>query len=112
VFVLVPQRRATRAKLAMQDSIDVGDEIVTAGGLYGYVTALGDDELDVEIAPGTVVRIATRAIAAVIEPDEDEADEDESDEEGPDAAGADAAHAWHQPPADEPASSSPEPGRS
>jgi preprotein translocase subunit YajC len=83
LFVLLPQRRATRAKMEMQDSIDVGDEIVTAGGMYGYVTSIGDDELEVEIAPGTVVRVATRAVAARIDPDvdEDEPDEEEDAEE-------------------------------
>ncbi len=39
-FVLLPQRRATRAKLEMQDSIDVGDEIVTAGWRTGGLTSL------------------------------------------------------------------------
>jgi preprotein translocase subunit YajC len=83
LFVLLPQRRATRAKMEMQDSIDVGDEIVTAGGMYGYVTSIGDDELEVEIAPGTVVRVATRAVAARIDPDvdDDEPDEEEDAEE-------------------------------
>ncbi len=66
--------------MEMQDSIDVGDEIVTAGGMYGYVTAIGDDELEVEIAPGTIVRVATRAVAGLIDPDDDE-DEDEPDGE-------------------------------
>jgi preprotein translocase subunit YajC len=81
--VLLPQRRATREKMEMQDSIDVGDEIVTAGGMYGYVTSIGDDELEVEIAPGTVVRVATRAVAGRIVPDagEDEPDEEEDAEE-------------------------------
>ena len=67
----------------MQDSIDVGDEIVTAGGLYGFVTAIGDDELEVEIAPGTIVRVATRAVAGRIDPDvdDDEPDEEEDAEE-------------------------------
>ena len=78
--MLLPQRRATRAKMEMQDSIDVGDEIVTAGGLYGYVSAIGDDELEVEIAPGTIVRVATRAIAGRIDLDDDE-EEPEPDEE-------------------------------
>jgi preprotein translocase subunit YajC len=81
--VLLPQRRATREKMEMQDSLDVGDEIVTAGGMYGFVTAIGDDELEVEIAPGTIVRVATRAVAGRINPDvdEDEPDEDEDEEE-------------------------------
>ncbi len=78
--MLLPQRRATRAKMEMQDSIDVGDEIVTAGGLYGYVSAIGDDELEIEIAPGTVVRVATRAVAGRIDLDDDE-EEPEPDEE-------------------------------
>ena len=92
--MLLPQRRATRAKMEMQDSIDIGDEIVTAGGMYGYVTAIGDDELEVEIAPGTIVRVATRAVAGRIDPDEVEDEPDEEED------------------ADEPATNSPEPGRS
>jgi preprotein translocase subunit YajC len=68
--------------MEMQDSIDVGDEIVTAGGMYGFVTAIGDDELEVEIAPGTIVRVATRAVAGRIDADDDdEADEEEDAEE-------------------------------
>ena len=78
--MLLPQRRATRTKMEMQDTIDVGDEIVTAGGLYGYVSAIGDDELEVEIAPGTIVRVATRAIAGRIDSDDDE-EEPELDQE-------------------------------
>ncbi|MDX6493036.1 MAG: preprotein translocase subunit YajC [Gaiellaceae bacterium] len=89
LFVLLPQRRATRAKMEMQDSIDVGDEIVTAGGMYGYVTSIGDDELEVEIAPGTVVRVATRAVAARIDPDvDDEEPDEEEDAEEPAATSA------------------------
>jgi len=78
--VLLPQRRATRAKMEMQDSIDIGDEIVTAGGMYGYVTSIGDDELEVEIAPGTVVRVASRAVAGRIDPDVDEEEPDEQED--------------------------------
>ena len=78
----------------MQDSIDVGDEIVTAGGMYGFVTAIGDDELEVEIAPGTIVRVATRAVAGRIDPDDDAEDEPDGDEEEN---------------AEEPATNSPEP---
>ena len=91
--MLLPQRRATREKMQMQDSIGVGDEIVTAGGMYGFVTEVGEDELEVEISPGTIVRVATRAVAGRIDPD----DEDEPGE---------------QEDAEEPATNSPEPGPS
>jgi len=51
--------------------------------MYGFVTAIGDDELEVEIAPGTIVRVATRAVAGRIDPDEveDEPDEEEDADE-------------------------------
>ena len=76
LFVVLPQRRAQRQKIAMQDAIEVGDEIVTAGGLYGFVRGVEEDDLEVEIAPSVVVRIARRAVATVFD-DEDDADEEE-----------------------------------
>jgi preprotein translocase subunit YajC len=52
---------------------------VTAGGLYGTITDMEDDELRVEVADGVEVRIAKRAVAAVVteeeEPEETEAEE-------------------------------------
>ena len=83
LLLIRPQRGRQTVQSQMLSSLEVGDEIVTAGGLYGYVRELGDEELLVEIAPGTSVRIARRAIAAVLEPDEDEEDEEleEADEE-------------------------------
>jgi preprotein translocase subunit YajC len=68
--------------MQMQDTIEPGDEIVTAGGLYGFVSAVGEDELEVEIAPGTVVRVATRAVAGVIGADEDEDGDELTEEDG------------------------------
>ena len=41
----------------------MGKEIVTAGGLYGTITAVDGDEVRVEIADGLEVRIAKRAVA-------------------------------------------------
>ena len=81
-FVLVrPQRRRQASQEELFQSLHTGDEIVTAGGLYGRIRSVRDDELDVEIAPGTVVRVARRAVAGKIEPEEDEEADDEQDHE-------------------------------
>jgi preprotein translocase subunit YajC len=64
LFVL-PARRRKMSHAAMQDSIAVGDEIITAGGLHGTVKALEDDTLKVEIATGVVATLDRRAVAAV-----------------------------------------------
>lgn len=68
-FLLMPirrqQRNRTDAHTAMQDSLEVGDEIITAGGLHATVRELGDEQLEVEIAPGVVATLDRRAVAAV-----------------------------------------------
>jgi preprotein translocase subunit YajC len=82
-FLLIrPQRRRQVESQKMIDSLEVGKEIVTAGGLYGTIRDMEDDELQVEIADGVEVRIAKRAVAAVVteeeepeEPEETEAEE-------------------------------------
>jgi preprotein translocase subunit YajC len=86
-FVLaVPARRRRTAHAAMQDSVDVGDEVITAGGMHGVVREIDDDLVSLEIAPSVVVKLDRRAIAAVateveVEPDEHEAEEPEEEPE-------------------------------
>jgi preprotein translocase subunit YajC len=85
VFV-VPSRRKRTAHTAMQDSVDVGDEIITAGGLHAHVREVEDDTLRVEIAPGVVATLDRRAVAAVAREVELEAEEEEDealDEQAP-----------------------------
>jgi preprotein translocase subunit YajC len=74
LFLIRPQRRRSEAQLAMQDRLRAGDEIITAGGLHGSVKAIEDDIVHVEIAPGTLVRVDRRAVAAVVSPEESEAE--------------------------------------
>jgi preprotein translocase subunit YajC len=79
LLLIRPQRRRQSQQVTMQESLGVGDEVVTAGGLYGTVTRLDEDEVAVEIADGVVVRIARRAVAGVI-PEEEDAEDDELEE--------------------------------
>jgi preprotein translocase subunit YajC len=79
LLLIRPQRRRQSQQVTMQGSLGVGDEVVTAGGLYGTVARLDEDEVAVEIADGVVVRIARRAIAGVI-PEEEDAEDDELEE--------------------------------
>jgi preprotein translocase subunit YajC len=79
--LLRPQKRRQTAQAQMLETLDVGDEIVTAGGLYGEITGFRGDDVLVRIAPELEVRIARRAIAGVFPPegaDEDDAEADET----------------------------------
>ena len=76
VLLIRPQRQRQQKQQDLLSSVAPGDEILTVGGLYGIVQEIDDeDDLVVEVAEGIHVRIARRAIAAVVKPDE--ADEDD-----------------------------------
>ena len=88
VFVflfIIPNRRRQRAQREQLSAIEVGQEILTVGGLIGRVTETHDSELLVEIADGVTVRIARRGVATVLHPEEpeEEAVDDEELEETP-----------------------------
>src|SRR3712207_4015662 len=70
LLVFLPQRRRQATHDAMVRALKPGDYILTAGGFYGTVTEIGEDDVGVEIAPDVEVRVAKRAIGALIPPEE------------------------------------------
>ena len=70
-LVLLPQRRRQSDHVRRQDSLAVGDEVITAGGLHGDVVEIDETVVHVEIAQGVVVRVDRRAVAARVEPPTD-----------------------------------------
>jgi preprotein translocase subunit YajC len=66
-FVLVrPQKRRQVTQAQMLAGLKEGDEIVTAGGIYGEITGFQEDDLLVRIAPELEVRVARRAVGGVV----------------------------------------------
>jgi preprotein translocase subunit YajC len=79
-FLLIrPQRRRQNEAQRLVGSLAVGQEVVTAGGLYGIVTAVEEDEVRLRIADDVEVRVAKRAIAGVVD-DEDHEDHPKTEE--------------------------------
>jgi preprotein translocase subunit YajC len=78
-FLLIrPQRNRQRAQQALVASLEVGDDVMTTGGIFGTIVAIDDDEgsVTVEIAPGTRVRMLRQGISQrFVEDDVDEGDE-------------------------------------
>lgn len=58
-----PQKRRAEAHRNLIDAIGVGDDVVTIGGMHGTVRRIGDDEVELEVAPGTTVRFLKQAVA-------------------------------------------------
>lgn len=66
VLLVLPMRQRNRAlqqSRALQDSLAPGSEVMTTSGLFGTVVDVAEDTVDLEVAPGIVVRWAKPAIA-------------------------------------------------
>lgn len=72
-FMLIrPQRRRMEEHRRLIDSVESGDTIVTMSGMYGTVKSIGDEEVELEIAPETTVRLLKNAIGRRVTEDLDQ----------------------------------------
>ena len=62
-LILLPMKRKQKKVQEFQDSLKVGDKIVTTGGIYGKVTRVTDKTLQVEIADRVRIEVARAAVA-------------------------------------------------
>ncbi|HEX2285083.1 MAG TPA: preprotein translocase subunit YajC [Mycobacterium sp.] len=74
------QKKAMQATIDLHNSLQIGDRIHTTSGLEGTITAIADDTIDLEIAPGVVTTWMKLAVRDRIEDDIDEDDETDVDE--------------------------------
>jgi preprotein translocase subunit YajC len=82
-LLIRPQRRKQMDQQRLLSSVEPGDEVLTVGGMYGIVTEIDEeDDLIVEIAEGIRVRIARRAVAGVVKPEDEAEEAEEDDDEG------------------------------
>ncbi|BBZ34051.1 preprotein translocase subunit YajC [Mycolicibacterium confluentis] len=65
------QRKAMQATIDLHESLSIGDRVHTTSGLQATITAITDDTVDLEIAPGVVTTWMKLAIRDKIEPDFD-----------------------------------------
>jgi len=80
IILVRPQRRRTKEQTDLIESLEEGDEIVSAGGLYGVIREIEGETLHVEIADGLVVRMARNAVVGLVEEEEEEELEEDRDE--------------------------------
>jgi preprotein translocase subunit YajC len=62
-FLLIrPQRNRQKSQVAIQSSIDVGDEVMTTSGVYGFITGFDGDIVWLEIDDNVQIRVARAAV--------------------------------------------------
>ena len=66
-FVMIrPQMKKQKEHRTMIEALAKGDEIVTAGGLLGKVTKMGDSYLGLEVANGVELQVQRSAVVQVL----------------------------------------------
>jgi len=65
-LVFRPQMKRQKEHKAMMDGLQKGDEVIAAGGMLGRITALSDDYMTLEIAPGTEIRVQRLSIVTLL----------------------------------------------
>jgi len=68
LLIVLPQRRRATVHRALVESLGVGDEVVTIGGVFGTIRQVEDDRIQLEVSPGVVLTVARNAIAQAANP--------------------------------------------
>lgn len=82
LFVLPMRQRKKMAErmTALQNSLQVGAQVMLSCGLYGTVAGLGEQTVDIEIAPGTVTTFARAAVLEITSPEQTQAGGERADD--------------------------------
>lgn len=81
LLLIRPQQARVRKQRELVASVQVGDEVLTAGGIVGTVRVLDDQELRLETSPGVELRVVRGAVTRRLGPDPDASVDDH---QGPD----------------------------
>ena len=66
-FLLIrPQQKKQKEARAMLESLNKGDEVVTAGGIVGRISKLTDQYATIEVAPNTEMVVQRGAISQLL----------------------------------------------
>jgi preprotein translocase subunit YajC len=66
-FLLIrPQQKKQKEHRQMVEALSAGDEIVTAGGILGKVTEVGEQFLTVEVANNVSIKVQRHTVGAVL----------------------------------------------
>ena len=76
-FLLIrPQQRRVKQQRELLGGLDVGDEVVTIGGLYGRILEMDDETITLDAGGGTRLRFLKQAVARKFVEEDEEAGEE------------------------------------
>ena len=80
-FLLIrPQQRKMKEQQELIASLEVGDDVMTTGGIYGQITLIDGEVLLLEVTEGVELRVSRAAVAELVEYEDPDAVDDEDDD--------------------------------
>ena len=70
-FMIRPQKKQEKELADMRNNLQIGDEVVTIGGIIGSVIIIKDDKLMIETGSGSKITILRSAVKTVLKDEED-----------------------------------------
>lgn len=67
-LVIRPQKKRMRETQALAAALQEGDEVLTTGGVFGFVNAIDGDVIWLDIADNVEIRVLRTSIARRIDP--------------------------------------------
>lgn len=72
-FMLIrPQQKQQKERDKMLKALNVGDKVLTSGGIYGEITELKDKSIRVRIAKDVVIRMTRAGVQSVTSGSQDD----------------------------------------
>jgi preprotein translocase subunit YajC len=78
-LVLRPQQARLRAQRDLVASLAAGDRVVTAGGIVGTLSVVGDSEVTLVTTPGVELQVLRGAVSRRLDPPAEPAGSDAPD---------------------------------
>jgi len=66
LLIVRPARKRQREFATTQAALAAGNKVMLASGIFGEIVTIGDDTIELRIAPNTVVTVKRQAIAVVV----------------------------------------------
>jgi preprotein translocase subunit YajC len=67
VLFILPQQRRVRVHQHLVAALQEGDDVILSAGIHGRITALGPEDMQLEVSPGVEVKVARQAVLRRIE---------------------------------------------
>jgi preprotein translocase subunit YajC len=68
LLIFRPQRRRQQTLAATQSTLAPGVEVMLTSGIFGRVASLDDETIQLEVSPGTHVKVTRQAVVRVLDP--------------------------------------------